>query len=146
VGRGLLRGANSAFVAHGQLMTALRATTCQHSSAIRRFHTHSKPMCLCPMTIIGLKRTLWHYRSSYASCGLSAALDRLTGNEEREDVLNPNIQYTLLLPGRTIAREKSGARMRIRSASGLRAKVGHPEQRLGNGSEGQLRPRLGQCA
>jgi hypothetical protein len=56
----LLRGANVALIAYGQLVTAFRAPTRQYSPAIRRFHAHTEPVRLRPVTVVRLKSTFRH--------------------------------------------------------------------------------------
>jgi hypothetical protein len=59
----LVRGADSAFVANGKLVTPLGAAARENSAAIGRFHTLTKAVGLRPFAIVRLKSTFWHYYS-----------------------------------------------------------------------------------
>lgn len=60
----LVRLADSAFVANGQLVAPLGAAARQHLATIRRFHTLTKAVCFRTFAIVRLESTFWHCYSS----------------------------------------------------------------------------------
>jgi len=56
----LLGVADVAFVANGQLVTALRSAASQHGASVLCLHALTEAMRLGALPVIWLKRTFWH--------------------------------------------------------------------------------------
>jgi hypothetical protein len=65
LGNGKLFGvADDSLVAYSQLVAAFGAAARQYGPPILTLHACTKPVCLCPLTIVRLKCSFWHYPCS----------------------------------------------------------------------------------
>lgn len=52
---------DGSFVAHTQLVATFCAAARKYRSPVFALHTCAESMCFCPLTVIWLKCTFWHF-------------------------------------------------------------------------------------
>jgi hypothetical protein len=56
---------DGSLVAHAKFVATFCAAAREYRAPVFTLHTRAKPMCFCPLTVIWLKCTFWHFPTRF---------------------------------------------------------------------------------
>ena len=79
---------DGSLVAHTELVAAFCAASRKYRAPVFTLHSRAKPMRFCPLTVIWLKCTFWHFFYSVR------ASEPIRATQLCKSPFRPNLQYT----------------------------------------------------
>jgi hypothetical protein len=78
---------DGSLVAHAEFVATFCAAAREYRAPVFTLHTRAKPMCFCPLTVIWLKCTFWHFSTRFGQANRVAL-------PYCQVSFRPNLQYT----------------------------------------------------